>query len=157
MPFSFPIAGRQQNGRRPGQARLFVRGLCHKHPGRSCGIGCFPPGIRACSGLLPRHNGAWRILLPISRLAGKSLPVITYRAYKYTSPPLPACICGMLALAALSFALQPGPEAFGSRGSFRCYNTGWGSFTCLCPAFVTNEMLLLLAGLVGVSFAVHSV
>ena len=45
-----------------------------------------------------------------------------------------------------------------SRSSFPVlHNTGWGSFTCLALPFVTNEMLLLLAGLVGVSFAVHSV
>ena len=53
-----------------------------------------------------------KILLPISRLAGKSLPAsITYRAYKYTTarPYLLFIICGILALAALALCPSAWP------------------------------------------------
>lgn len=105
-----------------------------------------------------------KILLPISRLAGKSLPAsITYRAYKYTvaRPYLLFIIFGILALTAL--ALLPFSLALKLLAAAAVlfpvlHNTGWGLFLlAFALPFVTNEMLLLLAGLIGVSFAVHSV
>ena len=145
LALSFQLPERQQNSRRPGQARrLFVRSLCRKHPGKVLWHRDVSPPIWHKSLLYRLYRAPqWllgKILLPISRLAGKSLPAsITYRAYKYTTarPYLLFIICGILALAAL--ALLPFSLALKLLAAAAvlscCIIPAGALFTCLCPAF----------------------